>query len=82
LSATELTKMGFKVLLYSTPALYVAARALMQAMGRLHATHDLSAISDDSVTFKQFQSWIESSYMERRDEILPQVQHRAASGRG
>ena len=65
LPATELASMGFKVLLYSTPALYVAARALVRAMEALHDAHDLSAIADDSVTFKQFQDLIETPYLQR-----------------
>ncbi len=71
LPAAELSEMGFKVLLYSTPALYVAANAMMQSMRRLAETHDLSSIAGESVTFKQFQEMIESSYLskyEARDQ--------------
>jgi 2-methylisocitrate lyase-like PEP mutase family enzyme len=63
LPAGELQRMGFKVLLYSTPALYVTVRALLDSLPRLRETHDLSSIAGDSVTFKQFQDLIESSYL-------------------
>jgi 2-methylisocitrate lyase-like PEP mutase family enzyme len=65
LSAKDLTQMGFKVLLYSTPALYVTVRALLDTLPRLRETHDLSSIAGESVTFKQFQELIESSYLAR-----------------
>jgi 2-methylisocitrate lyase-like PEP mutase family enzyme len=76
LPAAELGQMGFKVLLYSTPALYVAVRALRDSMRRLRETHDLSSIADGSVTFKQFQELIETSYLGRGE--LP-VRKRAAA---
>jgi len=63
LPASELQQMGFKVLLYSTPALYVTVRALLDSLPRLRETHDLQSIADESVTFKQFQELIESSYL-------------------
>jgi methylisocitrate lyase len=79
LTAAELSKMGFKVLLYSTPALYVAVRALRDCMERLHAAHDLGAIADDSVTFKQFQQLIETQYLEERP-VTERPPARAAVG--
>jgi len=65
LSAPVLYEMGFKVVLYSTPALYVAARAMADALATLHRTQDLSSISEASIPFKGFQSLIESVYMKR-----------------
>jgi 2-methylisocitrate lyase-like PEP mutase family enzyme len=73
LPASEISKMGFKVILYSTPALYVAVRALAESMQRLRESHDLGSISDDSVTFKQFQSLIESAYIDRSDAHVPRL---------
>lgn len=61
-SAAELAKLGFKVALYSTPALYVAMNAVAHWMKVLHDTHDLGAIKDVSVTFRAFQDFIESRY--------------------
>jgi 2,3-dimethylmalate lyase len=61
-SAAELAKLGFKVALYSTPALYVAINAVSHWMKRLHDTHDLGAISDVSMKFGAFQEFIERRY--------------------
>jgi 2,3-dimethylmalate lyase len=65
LSVAELQKLGFKVVLYSTPALYVAANAVSKQMRLLHETHDLNSISPESVGFRDFQQFIETKY-ERR----------------
>jgi 2-methylisocitrate lyase-like PEP mutase family enzyme len=65
LSVAELQKLGFKVVLYSTPALYVAANAVSKQMRLLHETHDLNSISPQSIAFRDFQSFIETKY-ERR----------------
>jgi methylisocitrate lyase len=67
LSAPELTSLGFKIVLYSTPALYVAAQAVFKQMRTLQATHDLNAVSAESVTFPDFQRLIETRYRERHD---------------
>jgi 2-methylisocitrate lyase-like PEP mutase family enzyme len=72
LSAPELYRMGFKVILYSTPALYIAARALIQGLRALSESHDLSSISTASVAFKEFQSFIEGSYVHRVTRERPQ----------
>ena len=78
LPAAELAKMGFKVLLYSTPALYVAVRALKESMSLLQRSHDLSSISDESVTFKQFQALIEEPYL---GKYAAKPAQRSAAGR-
>ena len=39
---------------------------MLDAMTRLRETRQLSSISDDSVTFKDFQGLIESTYFKRR----------------
>jgi hypothetical protein len=41
----------------------------LESLERLRETHDLSSIADDSVTFKQFQDLIESSYLSRSAEL-------------
>jgi 2-methylisocitrate lyase-like PEP mutase family enzyme len=65
LPSHELHRMGFKVVLYSTPALYVSTAALQQQMRTLRETHDLNSISEASVTFKAFQKLLETAYIER-----------------
>jgi 2-methylisocitrate lyase-like PEP mutase family enzyme len=80
LNAAELSKMGFKVLLYSTPALYVAVRAMQASLERLWASHDLASIADDSVTFKEFQQLIETPYLEQQALAQSRVMPRARGG--
>jgi 2-methylisocitrate lyase-like PEP mutase family enzyme len=65
--ARELQALGFKVVLYSTPALYVAMQSVSRAMKLLFESHDLSSISDASVSFKKFQDFIEGRYTMRDD---------------
>jgi methylisocitrate lyase len=65
LPAAELEKLGFKIVLYSTPALYVAANAILRSMKVLRERRDLNAISDASVKFADFQEFIESAYKKR-----------------
>lgn len=65
LKTSVLGEMGFKIVLYSTPTLYVAARAMEQALRALHDAHDLNAISDASMTFAQFQALIENTYTQK-----------------
>jgi len=65
LSVAELQKLGFKVVLYSTPALYVAANAVGKQMRLLYKTHDLKSISLESIAFRDFQQFIETKYGRR-----------------
>lgn len=65
LAAPVLHEMGFKVVLYSTPALYVAARAMTDTLATLRRTHDLSAIAGASVPFGEFQALVEATYLDR-----------------
>ncbi len=51
LKSRELHDLGFTIVLYSTPALYAAASALLQAMTLLSDTGDLNSISNQ---FHQF----------------------------
>jgi 2-methylisocitrate lyase-like PEP mutase family enzyme len=67
LSAPELSRLGFKIVLYSTPALYVATHAVFKQMRMLRETHDLKAISVESVSFPDFQRLIETGYKKRCD---------------
>jgi 2,3-dimethylmalate lyase len=66
LPSRQLHDLGFKIVLYSTPALYTATRTMLEAMTKLAETRELGSISDESVTFRDFQALIESSYFQRR----------------
>jgi 2-methylisocitrate lyase-like PEP mutase family enzyme len=66
LPSSQLHDLGFKIVLYSTPALYTATRTMLETMARLAATGELGSISDDSVTFRDFQQLVESTYLQRR----------------
>jgi methylisocitrate lyase len=71
LSSPELFEIGFKVVLYSTPALYVAARAMIEHMRTLRTTHDLRSISGASMLFGNFQSLVEGRYQKRWQHPKP-----------
>ncbi len=66
LPSDELHDLGFKIVLYSTPALYTAARAMLDSMSRLAVTRQLASISDESIAFRDFQGMLESAYFQRR----------------
>src|SRR5438445_321824 len=51
----QLHAMGFKIIQYSTPTLYVMSNALRHTMSRLREAHQLDAISDWSDKFHEFQ---------------------------
>jgi 2-methylisocitrate lyase-like PEP mutase family enzyme len=65
LPSSELHDLGFKVVLYSTPALYTATRTMLATMARLARTGELGSISDESMTFRDFQQLLESTYLQR-----------------
>lgn len=66
LPSDQLHELGFKIVLYSTPALYTAVDAMLGAMSVLHTTRTLDSISDRSVSFPEFQRFIEDNYFSRR----------------
>jgi len=66
LSSRRLHALGFKIVLYSTPALYTAAYAMLGAMKLLRETCELESISPQSVSFRDFQQLIEAHYFARR----------------
>ena len=66
LTVDQAQEAGFKILLYSTPALYLTAHALRQWMPALRQARDLKAIADASLQFDEFQQFIEKSYRERK----------------
>src|ERR1700733_5126898 len=49
LPSQELHDLGFKIVLYSTPALYSATRTMLESMTKLARTRELSSISDESM---------------------------------
>jgi methylisocitrate lyase len=65
LPSQQLHDLGFKIVLYSTPALYVATSAMIKMMTVLHETRELSSISEESATFREFQAFIEGQYLRR-----------------
>ena len=66
LSSRRLHELGFKIVLYSTPALYTAAHTMLAKMKLLRETGDLESLSPHSVTFRDFQKLIEDHYLARR----------------
>lgn len=65
LPSRQLHDLGFKIVLYSTPALYTAAFAMLGAMRRLREACELDSISSQSITFRDFQEMIEGQYFGR-----------------
>ena len=55
--------MGFKIIQYSTPTLYVVAQTLRQTMARLRETRQLDSIGPQSVKFHDFQRFLEDRYI-------------------
>jgi 2,3-dimethylmalate lyase len=66
LNSQRLHELGFKIVLYSTPALYTAAHAMLGAMKALRDTGNLESISPQSASFRDFQQLIEGHYFARR----------------
>ena len=66
LPSDQLHALGFKIVLYSTPALYTAVNAMLSAMSVLKVTRRLDSISEQSVSFREFQQFIEEEYFHRR----------------
>jgi 2-methylisocitrate lyase-like PEP mutase family enzyme len=62
LSAEKAKALGFKILLYSTPMLYVATRSAMRAAARLRETGDIRVLESESVTFGEFQAMLEAQH--------------------
>jgi 2-methylisocitrate lyase-like PEP mutase family enzyme len=83
IASSRLHELGFKIVLYSTPALYVAARAMLKAMTLLRETRELDSISSESTTFREFQQLIEVPYFRRAgSEGLSRPQTRARTDAG
>jgi 2-methylisocitrate lyase-like PEP mutase family enzyme len=66
LPSDDLHSLGFKIVLYSTPALYTATRTMLRAMTLLAQSRDLNSISPESLNFQEFQGMMESTYFRRR----------------
>jgi 2-methylisocitrate lyase-like PEP mutase family enzyme len=69
----DLHNLGFKIVLYSTPALYTATHTMLQEMRKLRESRHLSSISKASVSFREFQGLMEEDYFQRHgaDRLLP-----------
>jgi 2-methylisocitrate lyase-like PEP mutase family enzyme len=70
LPSRELHDLGFKIVLYSTPALYTAASTMFKQMTLLRESCDLNSISPASVNFREFQTFIEKAYFSRHGHEL------------
>jgi 2-methylisocitrate lyase-like PEP mutase family enzyme len=66
LPSDQLHALGFKIVLYSTPALYTAVNAMLSAMSLLKVTRRLDSISEQSISFREFQQFVEEEYFHRR----------------
>lgn len=69
LSAAEYHALGFKVVLYSTPALFLAGAALLTGLKTLRETGHLGSIAEQSVHFKTFQEFIEGRYLRKLNAV-------------
>jgi 2-methylisocitrate lyase-like PEP mutase family enzyme len=65
MSTARYHELGFKVVLYSTPALYLTSKALLDELAVLRETGDLGAISAQSTRFDEFQEFIEGRYLKK-----------------
>jgi 2-methylisocitrate lyase-like PEP mutase family enzyme len=63
LPVSQLHEMGFKIIQYSTPTLYVTSQALRFTLTRLREAHQLDAIGEYSEKFHDFQKFIEDRYI-------------------
>ena len=68
LSAAALHDLGFKVVLYSTPALYLTSKALFEQIAVLKSAGDLGAIAEKSSTFGEFQRFVEGRYLKKLED--------------
>ncbi|HVY46323.1 MAG TPA: isocitrate lyase/PEP mutase family protein [Minicystis sp.] len=68
LSASALHDLGFKVVLYSTPALYLTSQVLFEQLRVLKETGDLESIASKSTTFGEFQRFIEGRYIRKLND--------------
>jgi methylisocitrate lyase len=82
LPSDQLHALGFKIVLYSTPALYTAANTMLKAMTLLRESRELGSISDQSVSFRDFQQFIEAQYFRRHGGESLSAQGTASTGRG
>lgn len=62
----EADKLGYKILLFSTPGLYTATKTMRAQFSKLRETGDLNSIADASVDFAAFQEFIEAGYRSRK----------------
>jgi 2-methylisocitrate lyase-like PEP mutase family enzyme/acyl carrier protein len=62
LSVDELHALGYKVVLYSTPALFLVTRALQEGLPRLRRAGNLQSVSDASCRFDDLQSFLTTRY--------------------
>jgi 2-methylisocitrate lyase-like PEP mutase family enzyme len=73
LSNHELETIGFKIVLYSTPGLYVAVKALTEAFSSLREHGSLAAIAASGVEFAAFQALMETHYQNGHAQLNGQA---------
>ena len=73
LPTDEFFAMGFKIVVYSTPTLFVTAEALQKQMHILHETRDLNAVATFSQSFHEFQHFIQKHYAHTLRSSVPDV---------
>lgn len=62
MSVDELYSLGYKIVLYSTPALFLVTRALQESLPRLRQTGHLGSLSEASCSFHDLQSFLQTRY--------------------
>jgi 2-methylisocitrate lyase-like PEP mutase family enzyme len=82
LSNQELEALGYKIVLYSTPALYVSVKAVSEAFNTLRGQGSLAAIAASGVEFPAFQGMMESHHQRKRGERAPLEAKPIANGKG
>lgn len=78
LSADMVERMGFKILLYSTPLLFCATQAMVNAAEVLKASGDLTQLAPMGIGYEEFHRLIDGHYQRSRPPSL----RPAAAGEG
>ena len=68
LTTEQFHELGFKIVLYSTPALFLASQIMMDELKTLRESGDLGSISAKSTKFSDFQHFVESRYIRKLND--------------
>jgi 2-methylisocitrate lyase-like PEP mutase family enzyme len=69
LSADEFHALGFKIVQYSMPALFLVAQSMKLHLERLKASKHLGSIAEESMKFREFQTLMEDVYKRSRKPV-------------